>query len=167
MAVAPTIRPRRRSRRRRRRPSAQVRRAEVVTEKAVQKAVIQYLTLLGWYVTHFPAGGESAEHRHRMRSAGTQPGFPDLYAEPPDVDRPPVLIECKRPGGRLSDEQRLCHAELRSRGRDVWIIDDPAQLWEVHNVWPEPAATANLRDQLSDLLGELVAANPKLLAKLR
>lgn len=130
--------------------------APVPTEDAVQSGVIEYLELLGWYVCHVPAGGKDPAHVGRMERQGYIAGFPDLYCEPPDPARPPILIECKRPGGKPSRDQRLCHVELRERGREVWVIDDPAQLWEEHGVWPTPEAASALRERLGLVLpGEM------------
>ena len=132
--------------------------AAAITEDTVQKGVIQYLELLGWYVCHVPAGGKDPKHQGRMRRQGYKAGFPDLYCEPPNPQLPPILIECKRPGERPTPNQRLSHVELRERGREVWVVDDVAQLWEEHGVWPTPEAASVLRERLGLILtGEMFA----------
>ena len=133
--------------------------APVITEAQVQGAVIEYLMLLEWYVCHVPGGAEDEAEQGRQIAAGYMPGFPDLYCEPPDPSRPPVLIECKRPGRQPTPKQRLCHAELRERGREVWVIDDPAQLWEEYGVWPTPEAASALRERLGWLLSQELFGN--------
>lgn len=48
-------------------------------------------------------------------------GFPDrFYAKNGRV----VLIEWKKPGGRLSKQQELRHAELRAAGVEVYTVDN-------------------------------------------
>lgn len=53
---------------------------------------------------------------HTLRSAGSRAGFPDwTFAGPRGV----MFRELKRPGGKLSAEQRTWFAMLRSAGADV------------------------------------------------
>jgi hypothetical protein len=48
-------------------------------------------------------------------------GFPDrFYARGGRI----VLIEWKRPGGRLSEQQKHRHAELRAAGVEVYTVDN-------------------------------------------
>ena len=154
---------RRRSPRRRAasRPRRTVAKAGLISELDVQKGVIDYLSKLGWYVCHIPAGGEDPAHRGRMERQGYVPGFPDLYCEPPDPALPPILIECKRPGKRPTADQRVSHVELRARGREVWIIDDPEQLWRDHGVWPTPDAASDVFAQLGRELPAVLFGTPR------
>lgn len=148
--MSPVARRRRRTPRRRAAslPRRMVSKAGLISELDVQKGVIDYLTKLGWYVCHIPAGGKDVKHLGKMKRQGYVPGFPDLYCEPPDPSRPPILIECKRPDEQPSAAQRVSHVELRARGREVWVIDDPEQLWRDHDVWPTPDAASNVFEQL-------------------
>ena len=150
--MSPARRRYRRRSHRRRNPAPPTRqavaKAGLITELDVQKGVIDYLTKLGWYVCHIPAGGKDAKHLGKMKRQGYVPGFPDLYCEPPDPVLPPILIECKRPGKQPTADQRVSHVELRARGREVWVIDDPEQLWRDHGVWPTPEASSAVFEQL-------------------
>lgn len=48
-------------------------------------------------------------------------GFPDrFYAKDGRV----LLIEWKKPGGRLSEQQKHRHAELRAAGVEVHVVDN-------------------------------------------
>lgn len=103
-------------------------------ENTVQ-GVMDYLTLLGWYVFHLPIDKDPLQPADAERR-GHKPNFPALYCEPPDPDRPPILIECRKAGKPCTSDQRRTHHELRRRGREVLVIDSVADLWEVHGIGP-------------------------------
>jgi hypothetical protein len=55
----------------------------------------------------------------------TRGGFPDrFYAKAGRV----VLVEWKRPGGRLSRQQELRIEQLRTAGVEVYVTSDPVNL---------------------------------------
>jgi hypothetical protein len=85
------------------------------------------------------------EQRHRKiamawgwfveKVTGARGGFPDRFyanASPKHLCRTcnrgrVVLIEWKRPGGRVSKQQELRHKELRAAGVEVHVINDVSE----------------------------------------
>jgi len=77
-----------------------------ISEASFQAALIKRYEREGWYVL-------------RVIKASVA-GIPDLVLMKPD--QPPVFVEVKRDGGRLSPVQAYRHAELRSLGFQVETI---------------------------------------------
>ena len=74
-------------------------------EQGIQRAIRRHLESHGWLTVKTTPG------------MGCPVGFPDQIAMRPD--RPPVLIEVKAKGGRVSSPQRAMHDRLRRFGFDV------------------------------------------------
>lgn len=81
------------------------------TEAGFQRAVVLYASLMGW----------ACWHTHDSRHSPA--GWPDLV-----MARPPRLVfaELKSARGKLTDDQRECHAALRACGQEchVWRPKD-------------------------------------------
>jgi hypothetical protein len=89
----------------------------VVSERALQSAACEYLTLAlrpyGGWVGAVP-GGDGKQ----TRAPGYVSGTPDLLCI---VRGQPILIELKAPKGRVKDHQRACHADLERAGAVVHV----------------------------------------------
>ena len=88
------------------------------TEAQIQQAIVNYLQALGWYVIVTDAGEAARASRQRHRQGRMRPGTPDLVAL---KDGRGVLIEVKRPRGRLTARQKWEHDVAKSRGVPVLV----------------------------------------------
>lgn len=81
-----------------------------MTEAQVQKQVVDGLRARGAYVivTHGP------------RNKPVCPGVSDLVAVFPERV---LFIECKAPGGKVSDAQREFLSSMRERGHGAFVAD--------------------------------------------
>jgi hypothetical protein len=88
------------------------------TEAGFQDAIVEVAHLLGWRAAHF----RPARTTHGWRTPGQYDakGWPDLI-----LTRSPrvVAIECKRQGGRLTDEQAAWLADLASCGIETHVAE--------------------------------------------
>lgn len=93
------------------------------TEHAHQVSVVQ------WFDATYPqyagrlvasANGAYLVGRHRqarrLKAAGLAAGFPDLFLPVARGGRHGLMIEMKRPGGRVAPEQRAWQVWLRGHG---------------------------------------------------
>jgi hypothetical protein len=84
-----------------------------LAEAAIEEQICQYLALDGWYTRHF----ELNYSERKQRSCGER-GMPDIlavrYSKPGWANI--LWIECKRPGGRISVDQRAWRDRERRRG---------------------------------------------------
>lgn len=98
-----------------------------MTEKQLERLIRQVLELHGWTVLKTDAGAAKRASYGASRRGGDIPlGWPDLTALHPR--RPPVLIEVKRPGGRLRASQEYRIRALREAGFRVYLVDGLATL---------------------------------------
>ena len=91
-------------------------------ESDILAAVRQWLEWHGYTSWRMPIGGIQQNHGNRkFMMRNPLKGFPDLAGLL--KRRKGVLWACelKRPGGRVSDEQRAWHERLRLAGAEVWI----------------------------------------------
>lgn len=94
-----------------------------ITERQVQKEVVEYLRHLGYYVQEFAKSGTHSNcpkcGAHIGLRGSIPTGWPDVMALMPD--EPPLFIECKRPvGGKVTEAQADEHERLRDAG--AWVI---------------------------------------------
>lgn len=123
------------------------------TEAQIERALREYLEAHGYLVIKTDAGAHAKWARrvkgHAIR--GDVPtGFPDLVVLHPT--RPAVFVEVKRPGGRLTDAQRLVHEYLRSAGYRVLVarsVEDLEELVGERGVDEDPAFQGALRKALA------------------
>lgn len=89
-----------------------------ISEASFQSQVIQLARLYGWRVVHFrPAQVRSGKWVTPMIG---DPGFPDLVlARPNPGDL--IIAELKRPGGRISDGQRVWLDALARAGAEAYL----------------------------------------------
>ena len=89
-------------------------------EAAIQRAIIDRLRWHGVLVVSVPnEGRRSTREGYRLKQNGMRPGFPDLIA----MQRGLVaFLECKAPGGRLSEAQAEFHRELERHGMAVATV---------------------------------------------
>lgn len=60
-----------------------------------------------------------------LKTVPTEVGFPDRIVLCPEA--PPLLVEVKAPGGRLSEIQRHVHSRLERDGFDVAVVASPVE----------------------------------------
>lgn len=96
-------------------------------EKSVQSACLLMLRLAGYPAWRQNTGAVPATYAGRSRYIRFNvPGWPDLYAVGPAGRA--IHVECKRPGGKLSDAQVAMLRELRAAGAVAVMVDDPGTL---------------------------------------
>jgi len=86
-------------------------------EHRMQVALVKWLRHKGIFVFAIPNGG--ARNRitgKRLKDEGVIAGVPDLF-----IPAHKLFIELKAPGGRLSKEQKECHAKLFDEGCKVAV----------------------------------------------
>jgi len=91
---------------------------QFATEAQLQQAIVNLLQAYGWYVIVTDAGEAARASRQRHRQGRMRPGTPDLVAL---RDGRGVLIEVKRPRGRLTERQRAEHELARHCGVPVLV----------------------------------------------
>jgi len=84
-------------------------------------------------IVHVPNGAHlSGDHRARcmqigsLKGDGLKVGFPDLLAI---WNRDVAFIEVKRPGGKLSPEQKYMHQMLGSLGFPPAVVTSPEEAY--------------------------------------
>jgi len=92
----------------------------MIKENDVKKWVKQYLTLDGWF------------HFHILQGLGSFLGIPDIIAI---KGGRVLLLEIKKPGGKLSPGQIIFRDMILSHGGEYYMIDDLDRLIEVLNKW--------------------------------
>lgn len=74
----------------------------------------------GWLWTHFPAGEERSKNAGaRLKSAGLNPGWPDLILVSPACDY--FWLELKRGRASLSEAQEAWHEQMLARGANCAV----------------------------------------------
>ena len=91
---------------------------DFATEAEIQQAIVNYLEASGWRVIVTDAGEAARAARQRHRRGRISAGTPDLVALRRGRG---IMIEVKRPGGRLTERQRLEHERLRALGIPVTV----------------------------------------------
>jgi hypothetical protein len=95
--------------------------AVVPTERQVQRAVLQLLALqapAGTFTFHVGNGGyRKPVEAAILKADGVVSGVPDLCIITGGGRA--HFLEIKRPGGRLSENQKSCHEKLRAAGAVV------------------------------------------------
>ena len=88
------------------------------TEAQEQYAVAEYLRFLGVVFNHSPNEGKNdVQYIVKLKRMGMRVGFPDLFIYEPRGSYHGLAIEMKRvKGGKLSEAQAKCLAELNERG---------------------------------------------------
>ena len=122
-----------------------------MTEDAVHAALVQHLKLRAapGVVWFHPANGGI---RHiataaRMKRLGVRPGVPDLALI---IAGRPYFLELKRAkGGRLSNDQRAMHDELRAAGAVVAVANGLDDALEVLGSWG--VFQAQIQDESKDM----------------
>ena len=101
-------------------------------ESSVVKACLQYLTL----VCGFPAwrqnsGAVAGEHNGKRRFVrfNSMPGMSDIVAVLPGGRA--CFVECKREGGKLSDDQRAFLERMEAAGAFACVVTSVEQLIEI------------------------------------
>lgn len=122
-------------------------------ERAIHKAVLQYLTLVfpRPAIIHHSANEAPMSDRDRVgaaiavnlaKSLGMQSGFPDLIVLP-YAHVGPLFFEVKSKVGRVSENQKIMLgrlSELGYRAAVVRSVDDVASKLTEWGVWSKPAA---------------------------
>lgn len=84
-------------------------------ETAIKRDAGRQFDLRGYWYERVQSGGPFEMVRGGWMQCA-KAGFPDWWT-------PWGLIEWKKPGGKLSAEQKACHARLRAHGVDVQVFD--------------------------------------------
>ena len=103
-----------------------------MTEDQLQDYVVQWLEAslpVNSVLHHSPnEGTRHISYKRRLKKLGTKWGWPDLELFIDDagwldnVKRLPIFIELKRPrGGKVSDNQKTMHEELRLAGSHLVV----------------------------------------------
>ena len=99
-----------------------------VRESAVQRACRDFLYLRGYRPIREQSGlllaPDSLCENCRANARRIRIGEPGM----PDYSVPKFMVEVKRPGGKLSAEQKERHLELGVHGVDVAVVDSPEAL---------------------------------------
>lgn len=94
-------------------------------EWQIQSYIVMELRRMG-YVVHGDANGASKTPKgiSQAKACGMQPGWPDMCIVMDQL----IWIELKMEKGRLSDDQKTVHNQLRAAGQTVHVIyaDSPA-----------------------------------------
>tara|TARA_B100001142_G_scaffold107368_1_gene109218 strand:- start:1052 stop:1510 length:459 start_codon:yes stop_codon:yes gene_type:complete len=111
----------------------------LMTEDQLQDYVVQWLDASlphnsVWH--HSPnEGTRHISYQRRLKKLGTKWGWPDLELFIDDagwldnVKRLPIFIELKRPrGGKVSDNQKKIHEELRAAGSHLVVAKRIAEV---------------------------------------
>lgn len=107
--------------------------APVSTERQVQRAILRMAGLCfpEVLIAHIPNGaflGDDEQTRKRtmgmLLGDGLKKGFPDLLCV---WNHGIALIEVKRPGGRLSPEQKQIHETLSEMGFQPVVVTTPEE----------------------------------------
>jgi hypothetical protein len=104
----------------------------LMTEDQLQDYVVQWLDAslpVNSVLHHSPnEGTRHISYKRRLKKLGTKWGWPDLELFIDDagwldnVKRLPIFIELKRPkGGKVSDNQKTMHEELRLAGSHLVV----------------------------------------------
>jgi hypothetical protein len=100
-----------------------------LSESQIHVAIVDYLNAVlpakdGWFVQHTPNKPRSAIQGAKEKRMGAQKGWPDLMIVGPRKDPEPQgwFMEVKKPGGRLSPEQKAMHARLIKVGFGVGTV---------------------------------------------
>lgn len=109
-------------------------------ESALQRDIIQYLSVLGIWAVHVPNGSKLAgtpEQRARagarLKADGLVPGFPDLvlYGSGGAIGH----IEVKAEGGRHEGTQKACQQRLEALGHRYAVCRSLADVDETLEGW--------------------------------
>ena len=94
-----------------------------VSENALQKAIVQYLRVNGFYAFSIYNGASTVISRGMLRFKRNPPdrprGIPDICAM---KDGKVLFFEVKTKTGRLSVDQALVHSEMLRKGVKVYIV---------------------------------------------
>lgn len=109
------------------------------SERQVQRAIIRDLKQFGIGYAHVPNGahlaGDGVARAKQMGALigdGLYLGFPDLFI----FKKGRVgLLEVKADGGKLSDNQKTCHAHLRDEGLPVAVVRSSLDVVETLKEW--------------------------------
>lgn len=110
---------------------------EIPTENQIKKAIIEYLVYRGWLVLRINSGAAAGQYEDKQghtkkrfmrfvhwHALGVtfiegQAGVSDLLAI--HQDRPPLIIETKRPGKTPTEAQKRFMAAWAEHGGD-WVV---------------------------------------------
>lgn len=97
-------------------------------EKKIESAIRKYLGLQGYLVIKTDAGVVARYSKGQLKRTDIIPGFPDLIVLKPGIV---FFVEVKSKTGRLSKQQKFCHAYLESMGFDVYVARDVDEVMKI------------------------------------
>jgi len=101
----------------------------VIKESVVQKSIIQYLILKGWLVIRINSGCRSDNNSfvrfYTIENSKKSSGVPDLIAFKGGKH---LLIEVKRVGGKMSNNQIEFRKLAEVKGENVYCVDSIEQV---------------------------------------
>lgn len=112
----------------------------MIKEAGVQRMIRQYLAARGIESVHIPNGAVLAGdakargmQMNALKRAGLMLGFPDLLLF--HKDGRIAFIEVKSEGGRVSDDQKTCHAWMTSLGHKIAVCRSVEDVQETLERW--------------------------------
>jgi hypothetical protein len=116
-----------------------------MTEAQIQADIILYLrTVLpakdGWIVQHTANKPRSAIQGAKEKKMGAVKGWPDVLIVGPrkDPEPPGWFLEVKKPGGRLTPEQKDMHVKLHKIGFGVGTVKSRDEARRLAIAWGLP-----------------------------
>lgn len=110
-----------------------------LTERQVQRAIIKDLRKYGVGYAHVPNGshlaGDAKARGKQMgvlKGDGLYVGFPDLIVF---KNGRTGFFEVKKEGGKVSKEQKDCHAHLSNEGLPIAVVRSPLDAFDTLKEW--------------------------------
>jgi hypothetical protein len=116
-----------------------------LSESQIQADIVTYLRAVlpakdGWLVQHAANKPRSMIQGAKEKRMGAQKGWPDLMIVGPrkDPEPPGWFMEVKKPGGRLTPEQKDMHAKLHRVGFGVGTVKSLEEARRLAIAWGLP-----------------------------
>jgi len=98
-----------------------------LTERAIQVAAVSFLRNFYPEIILFavPNGANTTEvNRYQLIREGLLSGVPDIFVAHKSKIHPGLFLEFKKPGGKLSDKQKVVIDRLKKAGYRVEVVYD-------------------------------------------
>lgn len=98
-----------------------------LTERAIQVAAVSFIRNFYPEIILFavPNGANTTEvNRFQLIREGLLSGVPDIFVAHSNEKSPGLFLEFKKPGGRLSDKQKVVIDRLKKAGYRVEVVYD-------------------------------------------
>lgn len=105
-----------------------------LTERAIQVAAVSFIRNFYPEIILFavPNGANTTEvNRFQLIREGLLSGVPDIFVAHKSQDHPGLFLEFKKPGGRLSDKQKVVIDRLKLAGYRVEVVYDSMEAIDI------------------------------------